>query len=296
LESSAIGFLLGGRSVREGNASLTALGAATHRAVHQLVDIPKVFDDPLALRILGEDGLTLLKERLHRAHEFLHLRAFIVGRSRFAEDTLSEAVKGGVGQLVILGAGLDTFAYRNSYPASELHVFEVDHPATQKWKRDLLAAAGIPVPATLTFTPVDFEHLSLREGLESVGFRFHEPAFFSLLGVVPYLERNVLFGTLAFIKSEMQGGAEVVFDYVQPPSNMPPIVRDRYNAMVNRVATVGEPLRTSFDTNELVSELQNIGFAEVQDVSPSALNSRYFAGRPDGLQVGPVAHIVRARR
>jgi methyltransferase (TIGR00027 family) len=131
--------------MREDRPSLTAYRVALSRAAHQLFDDPRVLDDPLALRIIGTQGAEELRSNRHRcaATPGRYLRAFVVARSRLAEDLLADAVQRGVRQYVVLGAGLDTFAYRNPYPVSLLEVFEVDHPATQAWKRRLLAAAGL---------------------------------------------------------------------------------------------------------------------------------------------------------
>jgi methyltransferase (TIGR00027 family) len=136
--------------------SKTAFRVAMRRAVHQLLDDPKVLDDPLALGILGEEiaaGLRASPEQLEKLGS-TNLRAFVAARSRFAEDQLAVAVEQGVRQCVVLGAGLDTFAYRN--PFEELRVIEVDHPATQAWKRELLLSAAIAIPSSVSFVGIDF--------------------------------------------------------------------------------------------------------------------------------------------
>ena len=170
--------------------SATAQKVAIRRAAHQLLDDPLVFADPLAVPIIGPRAATTLtaapekfQTRASRA-----LRAFMAARSRFALDELALAVGRGIRQFVVLGAGLDTFAYQNPYP--NLRVFEVDHPATQAWKRERLSLAGIAVPSSLTFAPVDFERQTLEDGLSRAGFELREPAFFSWLGVTPYLTRE----------------------------------------------------------------------------------------------------------
>ena len=171
--------------MQPGQPSRTALGAATHRALHQVLEGGRVFADPLAARILGKDLEAAIREAegdpLRRA-----LRLFIAVRTRFAEDALMAAMARGVRQLVVLGAGLDTFAYRAGQ-VEGLRIFEVDHPATQAWKRQRLSEAGIEVPPALTFAPVDFERETLGEGLAAAGFDPSRPAFFTWLGVVPYL-------------------------------------------------------------------------------------------------------------
>jgi methyltransferase (TIGR00027 family) len=140
---------------------------AERRAAHQLLDQPLVFEDPLAVRIIGARAEANLPEQ-PKNFVAARFRAFMAARSRFAEDELRDAVARGVRQYVILGAGLDTFAYRNPYP--ELRVFEVDHPSTQAWKRKRLAQVGIPVPSTMTFAPVDFTRETFDDALANAGF------------------------------------------------------------------------------------------------------------------------------
>src|ERR1700722_2405665 len=154
------------RKMEHGRPSKTALRVAIRRAAHQLVDHPCVLNDPIALRLVGPGSDRDLERASHEAAR--DFRAFMATRSRFVEDQLATAVASGVTQYVILGAGLDTFAYRN--PFASLHVFEVDFPATQEWKRWKLAEAGIAEPANLTFVPLDFEHKALGEGLREAGF------------------------------------------------------------------------------------------------------------------------------
>src|SRR5271157_3671190 len=149
--------------MQQGKPSRTALGAAYHRAVHQVLERGAIFTDPLAVRILGADAGAALREAKNDPSRRM-MRLFIAVRTRFAEDSLAAAVARGVRQLVVLGAGLDTYAFRNAF-GEKLHVFEVDHPATQAWKRQRLVEAAIPVPSTLTFAAVDFEGETLAEGL-----------------------------------------------------------------------------------------------------------------------------------
>jgi len=140
---------------------------AMRRAAHQIFDKPLVLDDPIAVRIIGPEAEARISaERAKYFGEASQaIRAFMAVRSRFAEDELARAVRRGASQYVILGAGLDTFAYRNPFPESTLRVFEVDYPATQEWKRKRLEAGRIAIPSSVTFAPVDFEKQTLREGL-----------------------------------------------------------------------------------------------------------------------------------
>jgi methyltransferase (TIGR00027 family) len=185
--------------MQTGQPSLTALGAARLRAAHQVLDRASILADPLAIRILGEDIVVWLDHaRAHAAGP--RLRWFIAARSRVAEDALNVAVKAGTTQLVVLGAGLDTLAYRTPL-GGRLRMFEVDHPATQQRKRQMLADAGIDLPDTLRFVSIDFERETLTEALHSAGFDGAERSFFRWLGVVPYLTEPAIFRRSASLPS-----------------------------------------------------------------------------------------------
>lgn len=208
------------------------------------------------------------------------MRALLAVRSRYAEDLLAAAVERGVRQYVVLGAGLDTFAYRYPWLSAGLHVFEVDHPATQDWKREQLRQAGIAIPDEMTFAAVNFERQSLDEGLAAAGFSQQEPAFFSWLGVTPYLSRAAFDATSGFI-ARMPLGSGVVFDYAVERSLL-------------RVARAGEPFRLFFDPAALAADLARLGFADIEDLNCDRINARYFAGRSDGLSVSGGGHLLSA--
>jgi methyltransferase (TIGR00027 family) len=277
--------------------SRTAQLVAIRRAAHQILDRPKVFDDPLALSIIGREGSSALQPDLHQSgdtEQSLDLRAFYVARSRYAEDQLYLAVERGVRQYVILGAGLDTFAYRNPYPAGALRVFEVDHPATQAWKRARLQEAGISLPVDLTYAPVDFEEQTLAAGLRDAGYNPRRRAFFSWLGVTMYLTTQGLMTTLRFIASAAKGSG-VVFDYTVFPSLLDPDQQLIFDTLVKRVDWVREPWQMFFDPAELKKDLLAMGFGHVEDLGPAQINARYFDDRTDGLRVGSLAHIMDVR-
>jgi methyltransferase (TIGR00027 family) len=280
--------------MEEGRPSATAQGAAAHRAAHQLLDVPKILDDPFALRIIGAKAESTLRANLWRSQKSRFLRAFIVLRSRYAEDELARAVQRGVRQYVILGAGLDTFAYRNPYPGSRLRVFEVDHPATQSWKRARLSEAGMAIPDSLTFAPVDFELQTLADGLGRAGFRAEEPAFLSLLGVVVYLTKAAAMETFKLVAS-LPVGSEIVFDYGVLSSMLSQSQRSSRELRASRTAALGEPWITYFDPVSLVRDLQGIGFKQAEDFGPEEAKDRYFKDRMDGLRVGGSSRLMKAR-
>jgi methyltransferase (TIGR00027 family) len=283
--------------MKEGQPSATAQRVAVRRAAHQFLDEPRIFDDPLALRIIGQEGVSELQadpSQSETTRLSLYLRAYVAARSRYAEDELALAVERGVSQYVILGAGLDTFAYRNPYPESALRVFEVDHPATQAWKKARLKEVGIPLPRNLKFASVDFEKQTLAGGLREAGYDPNFGAFFSWLGVAPYLTIEGVMTTLRFIAKAPKGSA-VVFDYAPSPSLLTPAQQSVIDALAKRLAAAGEPLHTFFDPAELMNDLRAMGFGHVEDIGPEELNARYFKDRMDGLRVGSLAHMMNAR-
>ena len=262
-----------------GQPSRTAYSAARYRAAHQLLERGAIFQDPFAVRILGAAEKELLADAPRRA-----MRLFIAARHRFAEDALAAAARRGLRQVVVLGAGLDTLAYRNVVDG--VRVIEVDHPATQEWKRQRLASAGIEIPSSVAYVGVDFERESLTDRLELDG-----PAFFIWLGVVPYLTRPGFHATISYVSGIP--GSEVVFDYAQSPDKMPPERRAALEARAARVARLGEPWLTYFEPEQIEGELRELGFTEIEDLGPAQLAARFF-NRPDVPPDTPGGHLLRA--
>jgi len=265
---------------------------AERRAAHQLLDHPLIFDDPLAIRIIGARAEANLPEQ-PRNFVAARFRAFMAARSRFAEDELRDAVSRGVRQYVILGAGLDTFAYRNPYP--QLRVFEVDHPATQAWKRKRLAQVGIQVPSTLTFAPVDLNRETFDEGLKNAAFDESAPAFFSWLGVTMYLEPAIVLGTLRAIR-EMNASNAVVFDYAVPRDTLGFVGRLALDAVSRRVKKAGEPFKGFFAPADLIAKLREMGYSHIEDLGSAEIDARYFSDRTDKLRSGSqLGRLMSAR-
>jgi methyltransferase (TIGR00027 family) len=270
-----------------GRPSRTAMAVAQARADHQRADEPRIFTDPFAQAIVGESDPTggefdrgLDPELVRRR------RLFIAARSRFADDTVAAALADGIRQVVVLGAGLDTSALRGTDPG--VRFFEVDHPGTQQWKRDRLAAAGIEIPATLTFVPLDFETATLEDGLAGAGFDRGQAAVFVWLGVVAYLTRPSITGTLRYIGNQ-GGGAMLVLDYMYPPPESDQRLRER----AARVAARGEPWVSWFTPDEMRDELRAAGLTAVDDSPASVVLSRYLA-EPGPFPPDTVA-LLRAR-
>ena len=278
--------------MKEKRPSATAQRVAVRRAAHQLLDDPKVFDDPVALRIIGKESVSKLQADPHQFEAMPlspYLRAFVAARSRYAEDELAAGVRRGVRQYGILGAGLDTFAYRNPYPEGV-----VDHPATQTWKRARLEEIGITLPGDLTFAPVDLETQTLAEGLRGAGYDPGKGTFFSWLGVTEYLTSEAVMATLRFIASA-PAGSGVAFDYMISSSLLTPVQRSRFDALARRVAAAGEPWQAFFEPGLLTRDLRAMGFGYVEDKGPEEVNAMYFKNRKDGLRVGSLSHLIYAQ-
>ncbi len=280
----------------DGRRSGTAERVAMRRAAHQLWDQPVLFEDPLAWAILSEEA----RERIHAGIEEENqnpwargLRAFMAMRSRFAEEEIARSAAEGVRQVVVLGAGLDTFAYRN--PHSGLRVYEVDHPATQAWKMDRLREGGIAIPESVQFAPVDFEVDTLAHGLAAAGFQEEEPAFFSWLGVVPYLSRQAASATLAFIGA-LPRGSGVVFDYSIPRERMSESEQLAFDRLAERVARAGEPFRLFFAPEEIDRDLRSLGFTVIEDLDGAAIRERWSGqASPEQRPRGRAGRLLCAR-
>lgn len=289
----------GGKGLlQQGVASRSALAVAMLRAAHQLIDKPLVFDDPLALPILGPENEAVVRAAPQKFDTGVVrvLRAAMAVRSRFAEDELARALDNGVRQFVLLGAGLDTYAYRNPVrnPVHELRVFEVDHPATQRWKRALLEQAGIAAPGSLTYVPVDFERDDLADALAAAGCQLDQPVFFSWLGVTLYLSTDAVFDTLAFVAG-LPPGSGIVFDYGVVPELLNPMERMGMAYFAQKYAAEGEPWISYFAPEVLACELRAMGYGVVSDHGADELRQRYLANRNDGLRLGGGTRLMSAQ-
>ena len=278
--------------------SVTAEGVTIQRALHQTLDAaPKILDDPIAPLLV--DLASATNQANLAAIESITrpvkspFRAVFIMRSRYAEDCLSESLVRGVRQYVILGAGLDTFAYRQPAWSDALRIYEVDHPASQEWKRERLEEAKVSIPGNLIFAPIDFEITSLREGLTNARFDSRTPSFFSLLGVSQYLTAEALDSIFGFVQAQPQG-SELVFEFIVPDDLMAGNEAGVFRAIASFAADRGEPWLTRLRPEELKSKLSAFGFSQVYHLSPQAAHERYFKGRGDDLAAWSGAQMMRA--
>jgi methyltransferase (TIGR00027 family) len=269
-------------------ASGTARGVAVMRAAHLIIDgKPPVLNDTVAVRLLGGD----IEEQIRAHADELQappsrgLRSHVVLRSRFAEDTLMDAVADGAEQYVLLGAGGDTFAYRQPEWAHGLTVIEVDHPASQSAKRRGIAAAGIEVPPNVRFADVDFERETLADGFARCGVDTAKRTFFSWLGVTMYLTRDAIEATLRTVLSfPMGSGIVLTFAHTESAASR----------LAEGSASAGEPWVSFFTPEELEAMLRSLGFSDVRFLSREEAERRYYANRTDGFAAPPRVSIAAA--
>lgn len=274
--------------------SRTAQAVAGLRAAHQIHDAePRILEDAVILALLGDERVREIRETAERFQDPLirGLRAHVVLRSRVAEDHLAAAVARGVRQYVILGAGFDTFAYRQPTWARALRIVEVDQPATQGVKRERLEATRIAVPSNVVFAAVDFETESLDSALARYDVRMDEATFFSWLGVTMYLREPAIDEVLRTI-ARFAPGSEIVFTFAQPVDASDPRGRGTF---ANRAAEVGEPWLTYFEPYQLNEKLRGFGYSSVDFVMPGDV-SCLFGERTDDLPAPDRISIVSARR
>jgi len=268
--------------------SRTALTIARQRAAHQVLDHGSILYDPFAMKILREDEKDVIQ--FANSHPLASIgRLITAARSRIAEDALSGAVESGIRQIVILGAGLDTFALRNPHGALEIRIYEVDHPATQAWKRERLAEAQIALPPWPTFVSVDFERDDLGEKLVAAGFLENSPAFFTWLGVVPYLTQDAIGHTLDYMSSIPD--SEVVFDYVEPLEAFSEELRQLERERNEQLKKMDEPSLSRFEPAGVAAILRSHGFCTFEDISFPEIASR-FGRVVQGLAPGHAGHHV----
>lgn len=282
--------------MQEHKASETAALTAMLRAAHQLLDDkPSIVDDPIAIRLLDDATRELIT--VQRADllspRLMILRAAVLLRTRYAEDLLARAIERGVGQFVIIGAGLDTFAYRQTAMARSLQIYEVDHPATQAWKRHRLAAAGIAVPDNLHWVPVNLERQRLTAGLRDAGFDASTPAFFSVLGVSQYLSLSAIDALLKMVGA-LPSPSTIVLSFILPDADLPTEEAAVARAGAEDAAKKSEPWLTRVNARELAVRLSEFGFREVIHLPPQEADARYFAGRRDSLRAPQAAQLISA--
>jgi methyltransferase (TIGR00027 family) len=281
--------------MKQTRPSRTGELTAVMRAIHQTVDDePKILSDPIAPRLVdtvGDDDEWLTSLLSH--HFAIQWRAGFLIRNRYAEDCLAECVERGLQQYAILGAGLDTFAFRQPPWARFLCTYEIDHPATQRWKCDRLAVASIAIPPNVKFVPIDFERTSLADALRAVNFDFGSRTFCSWLGVTQYLTSAAIREMLEFVLS-LPRASEIVFSFIVPLETLSGVEAEALAMAAHKSAEVGEPWLTAFRADDLKARLRAMGFSDVSHLTPEEAHERYLKNRRDGLQARRGEQLIRA--
>ena len=283
--------------------SSTAEATAAVRAWHRLNHVPLIFNDPYALEFTSRPWQIICQNRLftHLIFERVlkHLQpvaAEIICRARYAEDKLEPAIRNGVNQYVLLGAGFDSFALRRPDLAGNVRIYEVDHPLSQRVKKERMEKLVRQIPSNLEFVPVDFEKQTLPDALNDSGFQSGQPAFFSWLGVVQYLPRQSVFTTLESLASLAVSGSELVFDYLLPEDAMGETDKPAMNGLKRFTKRRGEPLASSFSPSDMEQEASRRGFEVLENLSSAEQESRYFSAQNNNLRPFGGYHIIHLRR
>jgi methyltransferase (TIGR00027 family) len=297
--------------------STTAMGTAFMRAFHAAHDHPKIFDDFLAQFMISAEEYQEREARYLKAFQkyypdeaavtpdpqrglalwmqHLGAPAIVLSRASYNEDKLEEAVRGGgVKQYVILGAGMDTFAFRRPDLVEQLTVFEVDQPDTQAHKRQCLARLGREHPEQLHFIPVDFSRENLGAALKGSSYDPQALSFFSWLGVTYYLSREALLDTFKAVAEVAAPGSSITFDYLDAEAFDPEKAAKRVKILMEMVERVGEPMISGFEPSKLAEDLADAGLRLVEDLGPADIQARFFAGRADRYQASEHAHFAWA--
>lgn len=261
----------------------TAVRVALWRALHVLCDAPPhVFVDEVGLQLVAPDAAW--RSRPDMSPFTRPFRASILARARFIEDLVADQVDSGVGQYVILGAGLDTFAQRRPELGKRLVVFEVDQPGPQAWKRQRLLDLGLAVPSFLRFVPVDFEAGDdWLERMGAAGFEARKAAVVASTGVSMYLTREAIAATLRQVAA-FAPGTTLAMSFMLPIELADPELRPGIERAAAGARANGTPFISFFTPTEVLALARECGFKEVRHVSAAMLAERYFADRTDGLR------------
>jgi len=288
--------------MKEGQSSRTAEAAAALRANHFKNTVSPVFSDPYAFELTSRSWKKLLSSPLlvkvmnsavlNRTLGLL--TGQVVGRSRYAEDLLDQAVQQNTQQYVLVGAGLDSFVLRQSHHYPTLKIFEVDHPDTQATKQTKLKKLG-EIPATVEFVAINFEKESISEALARSLYERSAPAFFSWLGTTHYLNPQTTLQTLKTIAEFAANGSEVVLDYSTNFQELTGVERLGSMGVAQFTHLLKEPLLGQFKPTDLHRAVEQMGFEIVEDLSGKAITERYFSARVDEIRHTSATRLLHLR-
>lgn len=301
--------------MKQNESSITSLISAFSRAYHSKFDTPVIFDDFIAAELITGQEFADISDNMIQGISFFNqeiaerftgqpddilkwitqvqLSPTTLARAAYCEEALLHEVKLGVQQYVILGAGMDTFAFRHPELAGSLEIFEVDHPATQDFKKQRLESAHLTIPDHLHFISMDFRHQLLYPSLSGVGFN-DQRTFFSLLGVSYYLAKEELSRLLKHAFTTLLEGSSIVLDYADERLFEEKGLSNRVENMVKLAAAGGEPMKSCFTYPEMEKMLEECGLLIYQHLSPADIQERFFGQRKDYLSAFETIHYIHA--
>lgn len=301
--------------MKKNESSLTSLISAFGRAYHSKYDSPKIFDDYIACQFISNEEFSAISNNMINGVQFFNgdikqrfkddpeeilkwitqvqLSPTPLARSAYCEQILRNEIKLGVQQYVILGAGLDSFSFRYPELKDLLQIFEVDHPATQKFKKERLKEAKLNVPSNLNFVPMDFTTKFSHQDLGNRGFQ-NKKTFFSLLGVSYYLTKEQNTALINHLFENAPPGSSIVFDYADEQLFKEKGMSNRVENMVKMAAASGEPMKSSFTYNEIENILEKSGLLIYEHLSPTKIDKLFFNNRTDYLTAFETIHYIHA--
>lgn len=302
--------------MKKNESSLTSLISAFGRAYHSKYDTPKIFDDFIAKDLITQKEFDDIRENMIKGIQFFNheialkfqdnpdeilkwitqvqLSPTPLARAAFCENILFHEIVLGVKQYVILGAGLDTFCFRNQELNDSLEIFEVDYPATQEFKKKRLANSNYQLPDNLHFVSMDFTKDFTLQTLVEEGFMPNKKTFFSLLGVSYYLTKEENANLIKELFTKVPSGSSIVFDYADDNLFEAKGMSNRVQNMVQMASASGEPMRSCFTYDEMERMLENSGLLIYEHLSPDAINNQFFGDRSDYLSAFETIHYIHA--
>ncbi|MFS0645230.1 class I SAM-dependent methyltransferase [Siminovitchia sp. 179-K 8D1 HS] len=301
--------------MKNGRSSLTSLISAFGRAYHSEFDTPKIFDDNIAKKLISQieyhdieknmvQGIQFFNEEIAEKYKDhpeeilkwitqVQLSPTPLARAAYCEKVLSNEIRLGAKQYVILGAGLDTYAFRHPELENTLQIFEIDHPPTQEYKKKKLDETDLIIPGNLHFIPMDFTKTFSWEKVIEEGFDYKK-TFFSLLGVSYYLTKDELSSLLDQLFGEVPTGSSIVFDYADERLFKEKGFSSRVENMVKMAAAGGEPMKSCFSYTEMEKLLERSGLLIYEHLSPANIHELYFTNRNDYLTAFETIHYIHA--
>lgn len=309
-------FYMEENGMKQNESSLTSLISAFARAYHSKYDTPKIFDDFIAKDLISQKEFSEIRENMIQGIQFFNkdiaqrfkdnpdeilkwiaqvqLSPTTLARAAFCEKVLLHEMTLGLNQYVILGAGLDTFCFRHPELENRLKIFEIDHPATQEFKKKRLANANFKIPSHLHFVSKDFTNKFSYQSLIDEGFDDNKKTFFSLLGVSYYLTKKENSSLINHLFDKVPSGSTIVFDYADEKLFEEKGFSNRVENMVKMASTSGEPMHSGFTYNEIENMLEESGLLIYEHLSPANINELFFRNRTDYLSAFETIHFIHA--